>query len=413
MKYTLQNKALLLTVLLVVTLSFRGYSQYLPIAGGTMTGNLAMTSNTQVQTPYVSFNSPYPQPATSGNVAMFPNSNFGTLDIVGWGSGWRFIPNNGSTYPAPVVSIDNSGNTNIKGNLGIGTTTSPTLGLLQVNGTGDFLSLNSTTGTQVQLNAYNTSDFRIIQRSNSVMTLWTNTLERFRIDQNGNVGIGTTTPNDLLDVNGYSIFGPSVEKISIGSGSLGFNRKVATGAIYNNSKFAYQFQHTGSAIPGSDYLALQVYNPAGAGQNSTSLVINGSSQVGVNTSYIPAGYQFAVNGNAIATSITVQLRTAWPDYVFKKEYQLPTLADVKNYIDKNQHLPDMPSEAEVAKDGLNLGEMNKLLVKKVEELTLYLIEKDKKDKEQSKITEALEIRLKQQQEQIDELKAQMKYSLKH
>jgi hypothetical protein len=73
----------------------------------------------------------------------------------------------------------------------------------------------------------------------------------------------------------------------------------------------------------------------------------------------------------------------------------------------------MPSEQEIAKDGLNLGEMNRLLVKKVEELTLYLIEKDKKDKEQSKTNETLEIRLKEQQAQIDELKAQMKSSIKH
>jgi hypothetical protein len=214
---------------------------------------------------------------------------------------------------------------------------------------------------------------------NNIQSWGTSASTYLTINQ-GNVGIGTTTPNDLLDVNGFSIFGASVEKISIGSGSLGFNRKVAIGTIYNNSRFAYQFQHTGSTTASSDYLALQVYNSGGAGVNSTSLVINGSSQVGVNTAYIPAGYQFAVNGSAIATSITVQLRTAWPDYVFKKEYQLPSLTDVKTYIDQNQHLPDMPSEAEIAKDGLNLGEMNRLLVKKVEELTLYLIEKDKEVK---------------------------------
>jgi hypothetical protein len=83
----------------------------------------------------------------------------------------------------------------------------------------------------------------------------------------------------------------------------------------------------------------------------------------------------------------------WPDYVFKSTYRLPTLSEVKNYIDKNQRLPDMPSEAEVAKDGLNLGEINKMLTKKVEELTLYLIEQDKKNKDQ--------------QAQLNELREQM------
>jgi hypothetical protein len=88
----------------------------------------------------------------------------------------------------------------------------------------------------------------------------------------------------------------------------------------------------------------------------------------------PHGYKLAVNGSAIATSMTVKLYADWPDYVFKQGYKLPSLTEVKNYIGKYHHLPDMPSEQEVIKDGIDLREMNKLLTKKVEELTLYLIE---------------------------------------
>jgi hypothetical protein len=72
---------------------------------------------------------------------------------------------------------------------------------------------------------------------------------------------------------------------------------------------------------------------------------------------------------------------------------LATLTELKTYIDKNQHLPDMPSEAEVAKNGINLGEMNKLLVKKVEELTLYQIEQQEKCKQQDARIAALEAAL--------------------
>lgn len=86
--------------------------------------------------------------------------------------------------------------------------------------------------------------------------------------------------------------------------------------------------------------------------------------------------KLAVNGDIRAREIKVEAEN-WPDYVFKSTYKLPSLATVKAYIDKNQHLPDMPSEADVVKDGVNLGEMNKLLLKKLEEVTLYLIEKDK------------------------------------
>ncbi len=108
----------------------------------------------------------------------------------------------------------------------------------------------------------------------------------------------------------------------------------------------------------------------------------------------------AINGNAIATSMTVKLNANWPDYVFKPTYQLTPLSDVNTYINENHHLPEMPSAEQVSKNGLNLGEMNEKLLKKVEELTLYLIEKDNKDKEK-------DIKLQSQQEQINQLKQQL------
>lgn len=91
----------------------------------------------------------------------------------------------------------------------------------------------------------------------------------------------------------------------------------------------------------------------------------------------------------------------WPDYVFKPFYSLPSLTKIKTYIDKNGHLPETPSENEIAQNGIELGEMNKLLMKKVEELTLYLIEKDNKDEVQQK-------QLAAQQRQIDRLGLQMR-----
>lgn len=108
-------------------------------------------------------------------------------------------------------------------------------------------------------------------------------------------------------------------------------------------------------------------------------ITDASGNIGINT-FNPKGYKFAVNGSAVATSMTVKLNSVWPDYVFKPSYQLPALTEVKTYIDQHQHLPEIPSEEEIAKEGQNLGEMNRLLLKKVEELTLYLIEKDEEDK---------------------------------
>jgi uncharacterized protein (DUF1499 family) len=73
----------------------------------------------------------------------------------------------------------------------------------------------------------------------------------------------------------------------------------------------------------------------------------------------------------------VKLQGAWPDYVFHDQYNLPSLNQVESFIKLNRHLPEIPSEAEIQKNGQNLGEMNSKLLKKVEELTLYLISQQK------------------------------------
>jgi hypothetical protein len=71
----------------------------------------------------------------------------------------------------------------------------------------------------------------------------------------------------------------------------------------------------------------------------------------------------------------VQLVTSWPDYVFASGYKLPTINDLEKYIRKNNHLPNMPSAAEIEKEkGFDLGDMQKRLLEKVEELTLYVIQ---------------------------------------
>ncbi|MNF81810.1 hypothetical protein D3C84_641000 [compost metagenome] len=76
--------------------------------------------------------------------------------------------------------------------------------------------------------------------------------------------------------------------------------------------------------------------------------------------------------------------TGWPDYVFKKEYNLPTLEEVEKHIAVKGHLENIPSEEEVLKNGINLGDMNAKLLQKIEELTLYMIEMKKENDEMKK-----------------------------
>lgn len=75
----------------------------------------------------------------------------------------------------------------------------------------------------------------------------------------------------------------------------------------------------------------------------------------------------------------------WPDYVFAKDYKLKSLQELEIYINENGHLPDVPSVHEVKESGINLGEINAALLKKVEELTLYIIEQEKRIAQLEKI----------------------------
>ncbi|URM35532.1 hypothetical protein [Flavobacterium anhuiense] len=84
-----------------------------------------------------------------------------------------------------------------------------------------------------------------------------------------------------------------------------------------------------------------------------------------------------VNGTIHSKEVKVDM-TGWSDFVFKKEYNLPTLEEVEKHIAEKGHLENIPSEEEVLKNGINLGEMNSKLLQKIEELTLYLIEQEKK-----------------------------------
>lgn len=108
--------------------------------------------------------------------------------------------------------------------------------------------------------------------------------------------------------------------------------------------------------------------------------VNFSGNVGIGT--MEPQEKLVVKGKILAEEIKVQAIN-WPDYVFKPEYQLPSLGETEKFIKANGHLPEIPKATEVEANGVSLGEMNKILVKKVEELTLHLIEKDQEVKLQN------------------------------
>ncbi len=190
-------------------------------------------------------------------------------------------------------------------------------------------------------------------------------------DVTGNVGIGTSSPLGKLQVQGgageqsqgqihlvgNAESGPGDAYISFYEGSEP-NSKWSVGVKDNDNVFSISHGLTMDASP--------------------KLVITDvTGNVGIGTSN-PGSYKLAVNGNIRAKEIKVE--TGWADYVFKKGYELPSLEEVEKHIKEKGHLINIPSAKEVEENGIQLGKMNKLLLEKIEELTLYILKQEKKQK---------------------------------
>lgn len=102
-----------------------------------------------------------------------------------------------------------------------------------------------------------------------------------------------------------------------------------------------------------------------------------------------SAYNLFVKGGILTEAVRVSLESAWADYVFEKNYDLKPLSEVEQFIIDNGHLPNVPSAKQVKEQGIDLGEMAKIQQEKIEELTLYIIELNKKLEAQEKKIEAL------------------------
>jgi hypothetical protein len=104
----------------------------------------------------------------------------------------------------------------------------------------------------------------------------------------------------------------------------------------------------------------------------------GTGRVGIGTTAIASGVKLQVGGKVKCQEVEVAV-TPWPDHVFKSGYDLMPLSEVENFIAANKHLPGVPSEEEVANNGVNVGKMNATLLQKIEEMTLYMIDLKKEN----------------------------------
>ncbi len=131
------------------------------------------------------------------------------------------------------------------------------------------------------------------------------------------------------------------------------------------------------------------YDPVERMRIKDNGIVNVGKAITINTNLLPTtgNYRLAVGGDIIAEKVVITTLPNWPDYVFAKNYKLTPLSKVEKFIEKNGHLPNLPSAEQVKKDGIEVGTMNAKLLEKIEELTLYIIN---------------------QQKQIDELKKEVK-----
>lgn len=220
-----------------------------------------------------------------------------------------------------------------------------------------------------------------------------------------NIGIGTTTPTNILDVatgtsNSFGNYALIRTSSSVGyQGGLLFTNAPATNTDYTSLKITSSYNgslniNTNAKFGFVRNSATEAWlnnGPAIQLAASTGNVYiaqgNGNVLIG-KTSQLNTEYKLDVAGKIRANEIVVN--TDGADFVFDDTYELMSLTKLEKYIKENKHLPLVPSAIKMQKEGMSVSETNTILLQKIEELTLYIIEQNKKIENLQKKVEVLE-----------------------
>lgn len=293
----------------------------------------------------------------------------------------------GTTSPNSLLHLDSDNNTDLT--IEAGPNLNSTLKLVE-QGTGDV-------GTYLKYDG-NSNRFGIFVGNNSP-------LERLSIlRDNGNVGIGTTSPasrfhikkgdsNGSFDAYTTAAIEDADARLQLLSSNGGSN---GSALIITNENKHWSFHQKTSAQNNRLDIGYLLANSGDIPANqSISMSFSTGGNIGIGTTS-PTD-KLSVNGTIRSKKVKVDAN-GWPDYVFAPNYELRSLSEVEKYIKVNQHLPEVPAAKEIETNGLDLGAMDATLLKKVEELTLYLIqeskEKDDLKKENKELKETLKDILK-------------------
>ncbi|HEU4555609.1 MAG TPA: hypothetical protein VFS25_22375 [Chitinophaga sp.] len=283
-----------------------------------------------------------------------------------------------------VMYLDGNGNLGIKGNItnsgNVGVGTSAPVVKLSVWGPAD-------NDAAISLQSGSNSRFYLQQGSNllKIGGLTPGGDGVINVASTGYVGIGIPNPNTKLTLQEVitDTYAPS-SSTSVFPNGIIQNITNESGVNETAALMRFTIKHSSGVYPiayiGAIATSASASNAAFViGQRtalnaySERLRIDTNGNVGIGTTD-SKGYKQAVAGDMIAEKIKVKQQSAWPDYVFADQYQLPSLQEVEQFVKTNKHLPDMPTAEEVKKEGMDVEEMNRKLLQKVEELTLYVIE---------------------------------------
>lgn len=274
-------------------------------------------------------------------------------------------------------------NLNVLGNVTVGTNLD-VYGAANIVGAANFmdrLSIGSSYNVSSKLYVFNNKDSRAINvSSNKQSTTPTYGMYSSATNYSGNTyGIYSSVSGvSGKRWSGYFTGGD----VEISGGILRSKHDIIIGA--GNNQYIFSTQYWKPNNPPEMFIAPKI-STTSEWDWSKQIILNHEGSIlitggklGVGTTQIPDSFKLAVAGKIIAEEVVVKLQSNWPDYVFKPTYELMPLHQVEQFVQANNHLPGIPSAAEVKNDGLSMGEMQNKLLQKIEELTLYMIEQDKK-----------------------------------
>lgn len=220
---------------------------------------------------------------------------------------------------------------------------------------------------------------------------------RFAINYSGQAAIGTDTPGG--------------DRFTVVSGSLSGGMNILANTA-NNTLFSGGHSLTctsnnftggmGFSVGANNSGFIQAFSPTT--ENGNLFLNPNGGNVGIGTTN-PQGYELAVNGSAIFTQAVVKAYANWPDYVFGGAYQPCELDTLSNFIHKWKHLPGVPDAETIRKDGQDLGQLQQVQMEKIEELTLYAIDADKRLHAQDSVIGGQQRELDALKAEVEELKA--------